>query len=127
MVSIQIETKILGDDCWWGLYNHEKDQLVAEGGEGYLSDSIYQYEYCLEEDVCTVMYLEGRNGGSDSIFEVTMKNETTKGKFAPEMERICFYSSVNCAVDIPDPFSGALKFSADFSLQLVLGSFIGLM
>ena len=127
MLSIQIETKTLGDDCWWGLYNHEKDEIVAEGGLGYLSTSTYQHDYCIEEGVCTIMYLEGSSGRSDSIFEVTMKNETTKGKFAPEMERIILHSSASCTLDIPDPFSGAWKFGADFSLQLILGSFVGLL
>ena len=131
MVSIQVETKALNDDCWWGLYNHEKDELIAEGGGGYFRGSTYQYDYCLEEGVCTIMYLAGRNSESDSIFEVTMKNGTMKGDFAPEMERIFFFPSAVCTFDIPDPFpdpfSGAWKFNTGLSLPLIVGSLISLM
>lgn len=129
LLSIQIETKSLGNDCWWGLYNHDKDEIVAEGGLDYLSTSTYQHDYCIEEGVCTIMYLEADSGRSDSIFEVTMKNETTKGKFAPEMEKIILHASASCTLDIPVPdvFSGAWNFGSDFSLQLILGSFVSLL
>ena len=46
--------------------------------------STYQYNYCIEVNVCTVMYLEGIENETDSIFEVQMNNNTARrGDFSP--------------------------------------------
>ena len=102
---------------------------MAEGGEGYLSRSTYQYEYCLKENECTVLYLEGRESGSDSMFEVTMKNETIRGKFTDvaTTKRLFFFQSENCTSSIPNPFSGAAWMEVSFAIQLIFGTFVGAM
>ena len=124
-MSIQIETNSLGKDCWWGLYNHDVDEVIAQGGEEYLSGSTYQYDFCLKKNECTALYLRGRDN-SDSTIEVTMENETLRGKFVSDVtSRAFLFQNVNCTADIPDPFSGAQWFGVTFPIRLILGCFLG--
>ena len=114
LVSIQIEKKRPRDDAWWAIYNHEKDEVFAKG-TNYLDGSTYQYNYCIEENVCIVMYLESIEKVENSHLLMCIK--------------IFFPNNFTCGPDIPNPFaaSSAWIFRIDFSLVLMLASLIGLM
>jgi len=127
LVTIDIKTMVTENDAWWGIYNHDSDETVAEKNTDYLRSSTYQHSYCVEEDVCTILYLEGLQYDADSTFEVKMNNITAEGEFSSINVKRVFFFPESCEPDIPNPFSGAWKFRVDFSLQLILGTLIGLM
>ena len=45
--SLKIETNEIGNDCEWGIYNHESEKLVVRQGEEDWSHSTYYSEMCI--------------------------------------------------------------------------------
>ena len=70
-LSLKIETNAIGNDCEWGIYNHESEKVEVRQGEEYWSHSTYYSKMCIEEDVCHTLYLSG-NYITDSSFEATV-------------------------------------------------------
>ena len=47
-LSLKIETNAIGNDCEWGIYNHESEKVEVRQGEEYWSHSTYYSKMCIE-------------------------------------------------------------------------------